>query len=45
MLKSRPMINIPIPLRYSLLVGNLVIRNAVRGITTPIASEYPLVTH
>jgi hypothetical protein len=26
-------------------VGNLVIKYAVRGITIPIANEYPLVTH
>jgi hypothetical protein len=30
---------------YSFLVGNFVIRNAVNGITIPMASEYPLVIH
>jgi hypothetical protein len=30
---------------YSFLVGNFVIRNAVSGITIPMASEYPLVIH
>lgn len=35
----------PIPAMYSLLVGNRVIKKAVSGTTTPMAREYPLVTH
>ena len=36
---------LPIPVRYSFFVGKRVIRNAVSGITIPIAREYPLVAH
>jgi hypothetical protein len=35
----------PIPDRYNFFVGNRVIRNAVNGVTIPIAREYPLVIH
>jgi hypothetical protein len=34
-----------IPDTYSFFVGKRVIRNAVSGITIPIAREYPLVIH
>jgi hypothetical protein len=45
MLRSKPTRKILIPDMYNFLVGNLVIKNAVSGITIPIAREYPLVIH
>lgn len=42
---SNPKINNRIALRYSLRVGNRLIKNAVSGMIIPMAREYPLVSH
>ena len=42
---TKPLMERSNPARYNRLVGNRVIKKAVNGIITPIANEYPLVSH